>query len=106
DLVNLSSQTPATISGNLSLGGAVRTIDVQAGALASQNPNAVGLNPNDLVISALIGNGGAAAGLIKNNTGSLQLTGNNTYTGPTTVNAGTLLIDGVQAGSTITVNAG
>src|SRR5262249_28243158 len=54
DLVNLSSQTPATISGNLSLGGATRTIDVQPGTLATQNPNAVGLNPNDLVISAII----------------------------------------------------
>ena len=106
DLVNLSSQTPATISGNLSLGGATRTIDVQPGELVSENPNATSLNPNDLVISAIISNGGGAAGLTKNNTGSLQLTGNNTYTGPTTVNAGSLLVDGAQTSSTVTVNSG
>src|SRR5262249_22284869 len=75
DLVNLSSQTPATISGNLSLGGATRTIDVQPGFLVSENPNATNLNPNDLVISAIISNGSGTPGLIKNNTGSLQLTG-------------------------------
>ena len=72
----------------------------------AENPNAISLNPNDLVISAIISNGGASAGLIKNNTGSLQLTGNNTYTGPTTVNAGVLLVDGSQTGSTVTVNSG
>jgi autotransporter-associated beta strand protein len=106
DLVNLSSQTPATISGNLSLGGATRTVDVQPGFLVAENPNATSLNPNDLVITAIISNGGGAAGLIKNNTGSLQLTGNNTYTGPTTVNAGSLLVDGSQTSSTVTVNSG
>ena len=79
---------------------------MQPGALVAQNPNAANLNPNDLVISAIISNGPVSAGLIKNNTGTLQLTGNNTYTGPTTVNAGTLLVDGSQTGSTITVNAG
>src|SRR4029077_21056204 len=79
---------------------------VQPGFLVPENPNATNLNPNDLVISAIISNGGASAGLIKNNTGTLQLTGNNTYTGPTTVNAGVLLVDGSQPGSTITVNSG
>jgi autotransporter-associated beta strand protein len=45
---------------------------------------------------------------LKSNTGVLTLTGNSaaTYTGPTTVNGGTLLVNGNLAGSAIAVNAG
>ncbi len=95
---NLSNVVPATINGNLSLGGVTRLVDVQAGAL----PGA----PNDMIINAQISNGGAAAGLNKLDAGKLQLAGNNTYTGPTTVSAGTLLIDGTQPNSPVTVLTG
>jgi autotransporter-associated beta strand protein len=105
DLSNATLQGPATIAGNLSLGGATRTFDVQLGSLVNQNPNLPNVNPNDLVINATISDGAAPAGLVKNNTGALELTGNNTYTGPTTVNAGILYVDGSQTGSAITVNA-
>src|SRR5262249_20385410 len=105
-LATLASHIGATTSGDLSPGGAARTFDVQPGALGSQNPNAVNLTTNDLIISAVISNGVASAGLVKNNTGSLELLGNNTYTGPTAVNAGILLVDGSQPSSTITVNPG
>ena len=53
-------------------------------------------------IAAIITNGG----VIKNNAGKLQLTANNTYSGPTTVNAGSLLVDGSQPASAVTVNGG
>lgn len=95
--------TPATISGSLNLGGATRTFDVQAGALAGFNPNLVLTNTNDMAVSAIVSNGG----IIKNNTGRLQLSGIDTYAGPTTVNAGALLVDGtLAAGTATTVNAG
>jgi autotransporter-associated beta strand protein len=45
-------------------------------------------------------------GLTTQGTGVVELSGANTYTGTTTVSAGTLLVDGTQAGSPVTVNSG
>ncbi len=45
-------------------------------------------------------------GLSKVGTATFTLAGNNTYMGATTVLAGTLLIDGSQPGSNVTVNSG
>jgi outer membrane autotransporter protein len=44
-------------------------------------------------------------GLAKQGLGTLNLTGNNSYTGPTTINGGTLSVNGSLAGS-VTVNSG
>lgn len=50
--------------------------------------------------------GNPNGGIIKQGTGKFTLTGTNTYTGPTTVNAGTLDVNGSLAGSTVTVHSG
>ncbi len=47
---NAANLTPASISGNLSLGGNTRTFDVQAGALVSNNPNITIADINDMII--------------------------------------------------------
>lgn len=76
----------ATISGigggTLSLGGASRVFS------ANDSSNA----PVDLTISAIIINGGASSNISKNGAGVLLLSGANTYTGATLVNAGALVV--------------
>lgn len=64
----------------------------------------------DSTFNYTLSGGGIAgvASLVKNNTGTATLMNFNTYTGPTTINAGTLAIgDGGSLGATaITINAG
>jgi autotransporter-associated beta strand protein len=45
-------------------------------------------------------------GFIKAGDGTLRLSGANTYDGPTTLSGGTLLVNGQQAGSSVTVTGG
>jgi autotransporter-associated beta strand protein len=50
---------------------------------------------------------GTGGSVIKQGTGTQTLSGDNTYTGPTTVDAGALLVDGsLAAASAVTVNSG
>jgi autotransporter-associated beta strand protein len=79
-----SSSTVATIGGNLDLGNATQTFTIAGGTTSS------GV---DLDISAAISDGS----LIKAGAGTLELDGDNTYTGTTTVSAGTLQISNSSA---------
>jgi autotransporter-associated beta strand protein len=82
-------------AGTLSLGGATRTITVTKGSSAPE-----------LTVSAVIAGTGATDGLNKDGTGTLSLTAHNTFTGSTTVKAGTLLADASAAAKTVdAVNA-
>jgi autotransporter-associated beta strand protein len=76
----------ATIGGNLSLGGATRTVTVNDSTAAVA----------DLTISAVISQV-STAGLTKSGSGTLALTGQNTFTGKVAVNEGTVQIDSVVA---------
>ena len=76
--VTVSNSYPqaSSIAGHLWLGGAIRTIDVS--------------DLSQLQISAAVWDGGQTAGILKTGTGTLVLSGANTYTGSTTVQNGTL----------------
>src|SRR5688572_5567298 len=82
-----ASATSATISGNLGLGSANRTFTINDGAATF-----------DLNISAVVS---GTVTLTKGGTGTMVLSGANSYTGVTTVSAGTLNIQTATALGTI-----
>ena len=79
--------------GVLALGGS-RTFTINNGAADV-----------DFAVEADVIDGSGGGALIKDGAGVLAMEGANTYTGPTTVNAGTLLINGSLT-SAVTVNGG
>lgn len=72
-------------------------VDLGSGTL---NPG--GNNDSGTYSGLIVGTGG---GLTKTGTGTLILTGNNTYSGPTAVNGGTLAVNGSQPLSPVSINS-
>lgn len=92
-LTSVSGGNVPTISGNLNLGGAVRTFNVIDDLATTPDFN----------VPAVVSNGG----INKTGAGTLRLSGNSpAYTGSTMVNAGVLLVSGNISGSPLTVNNG
>jgi autotransporter-associated beta strand protein len=85
NITTLSETNTAFINGNLSLGGASRTFEVNSGPVAA-----------DLRINAVISGGSGSLiitpGFTKTGGGSLFLAGTNTYNGITTVSDGQLAV--------------
>jgi fibronectin-binding autotransporter adhesin len=77
----------------LDIGGGTPSLSIGTGDVTSS-------------FSGVIKNTVGSLALTKTGTGTLTLSGNNTYTGATTVNAGTLLVSGSISGSAVTVNNG
>jgi len=95
DVTVNASATPSSISTAVVLQAANPTFTVADGAADS-----------DLLISGRIANASGPSGLTKVGTGTMKLTADNTYTGTTTINAGTLVITGSQSGSAVSLNGG
>jgi len=113
--VALSSGTLTIASGGIigdsgaSISGGSLTSGLASGELFVHTPSALSIS------SAIVDNGSTATILVKGGTNTLTLSGNNTYTGATYVNAGTLVVSGgatlrgtvVQAGgSSISIGSG
>ena len=75
---------------NLGTGSAVANVR-NGGAVIDSNGKDITI-AQALVHSAIVGDAATDGGLVKNNTGTLTLTGANTYTGNTTISGGTLKI--------------
>jgi autotransporter-associated beta strand protein len=112
-LVNVSGDN--TISGNITLdfGGENYGISSEGGSLLLSGDISAGSATSNRTlylrgeavgkISGLINGTGFNLSIIKEGNGVWELSGANTYTGSTAVNAGTLVINGGQSGATGTV---
>ena len=85
-----------------SLAGAGTVTSGAAGAVTLT----AGGNNSTTTFSGVIQNGSGTVALTKTGTGTLILSGANTYSGVTTASAGTLLVNGSQASSAVSVNGG
>ncbi len=92
----------AQIVAGLADGGVSTGIVTDSGAAATFTVNSVAASS----FSGTITNGANALALTKTGAGTLTLSGNNPYTGTTTVTAGTLLVNGSQSKSAVTVARG
>lgn len=95
-----SGGTALNWAGNTGSGGSA----INAVAFAGNGARTFTLSGNNTganTFAMILGNGtGGATSLTKSGTGKWVLTARNTYTGATTVNAGTLLINGDQSAAT------
>lgn len=89
------------------MGKAVRGPAMFNGAFAVDTRGYTGTFSNDIADGVdADGTTSLAGSLVKSGAGTLILSGNNTYSGGTTVNGGTLRIDGTNQNSNATVNGG
>ncbi len=100
-----------TLNGNnttvASLSSTVTTATIQNANATAVTLTVGASNASTSYTSTLVdGTGGGALALTKNGNGALTLSGTNTYTGPTTVNGGALVVTGSISGSTVSVNGG
>ena len=95
--VNVNSARPISLNGNWTVTGGT----VNLAAPVDLGVTAAIINTGAVNISGIIG---GASGLTKSGVGTLTLTGANTYTGTTTINAGTLQIG--NGGTTGTLGSG
>ena len=94
--VTIAAPTGTGLQGVIALNG-TRTFDIGNGSAAV-----------DLTINTALTNGSSTGGLTKTGAGTLVLTGINTYTGPTNINNGMLVITGNSSTATgnVSVAAG
>ncbi len=109
-----SANSSVTVNANatLDLGGFAQTIGSLAGSGTVTNSGSgnvmltAGGNNASTTFSGTINNGNGTVALTKTGTGTLVLSGTNTYTGSTTVSAGALEVTGPLATTALTVESG
>ena len=88
------SASPASLQIGSLAGDAASTVNLGSGSAL-----VIGSNNSSTVFAGVIGDAGGGATVTKIGSGTLTLNGVNTYTGPTTIDSGTLKADGAIAES-------
>jgi autotransporter-associated beta strand protein len=104
---NSATTNQDAVSNFIELGGAAQRINVRNGG-AKINSNGFDITISDAMQHSNVGGDTAIdGGLTKSGAGTLSITSTaNTYTGPTAVNGGTLLMAGATATSGVTLSGG
>lgn len=99
--------------GTLDLNGFSKTIGTLAGtggiitnSTATPITLTTGVGDGSGTFAGVLQNGSATTSLVKTGSGTLTLAGDQTYTGPTTVQTGTLRVNGSLANTAVTVGTG
>jgi autotransporter-associated beta strand protein len=95
--ITLSTNNAQAWNGNFTFTG-TQSLNLGTGAVTLGASRTVTVSANNLTVGGVIS--GAGFSLTKAGTGTLTLGGANTYTGGTTVNAGTLLVNGNNSAAT------
>ena len=100
---NVDTSAWAINDGTLEIGGSGV---LQSGSYAGAIANSGTFEYNSTAAQTMSGVISGTGALVKGNSGTLTLSGTNTYTGTTTVDTGTLIIDGIQSSATgaMTIN--
>lgn len=105
----LTTNNPVEINGNFSFFGS-QSLNLGTGAVTFSDNINITSNSNQLTLGGNISDGGNGYSLTKTGQGRVYLTGTNTYTGGTTVNAGFLIVNKNAAlggtGRNVAVNYG
>jgi autotransporter-associated beta strand protein len=94
-----------TLGGNFGVAGTAALTFTGAATLTGTRTLTV-TNTGLTTFAGNIGQSASGLGLTKAGTGTLVLSGTNSYTGTTTISAGTLQVNGSQAGSAVSVKKG
>lgn len=92
--ITLANNNPQAWNSNFTFAG-TQSLNLGTGAVAMSASRTVAVSANTLTVGGVIS--GSGFSLTKNGNGALTLNGTNTFTGGTTLNAGTLNIGNAQA---------
>jgi autotransporter-associated beta strand protein len=101
----VSLANAVTLGGNVTIGGA-NNLTFTGTVTLTANRTLTVSNTGLTTLAGAVGQSGGIWVLTKAGSGTLALSGNNGYSGGTTITAGILLIDGTQASGTVTVKSG
>jgi autotransporter-associated beta strand protein len=100
----ISIANAVSLGGTVIIGGANDLTFTGAATLTGSRTLTIN-NSGTTTFAGAVGQSSNNLKLTEAGTGTLVLSGTNTYTGGTTINSGTLLINGTQASGTVTVGA-